>query len=512
MFATAQAAVLQGIDAIPVRVECFASRGLPKIVLTGLPDNSIREAVPRIFSAAKLCGIPFKLSKRIVINLVPGDLRKSGSAFDLPIALCMLASMELLDPLLLRGRLFLGELTLDGQLESVKGVLSLVAVKGENISEIVVPRKNVIQARAGTQLPVVAPDSLLQAVQYLQGKISADELAPVDVCAANNYCDNISGEFPDLTEVKGQASARRALEISAAGGHNLLMVGSPGSGKTMLARCLPGILPPIIHCERLEASRIHSVAGLLPQELPLLNQRPFRAPHATITDAGLVGSGRAPHVGEISLAHRGVLFLDEFPEFRRSVLEQLRQPLEDGIVQISRAGFQILLPARFSLVAAMNPCPCGNLGDPRRSCNCSAQQIFRYRARISGPILDRIDLQVHVASLPPEELLATSKAESSTVIRHRVLNAREKQRLRFGEISNAQCNAEISSKGVRMWCKLSTDAEDLLTRAVRKLNISARALNRILKVSRTISDLAGEDELKAVHLAEALQLRNDPLR
>jgi magnesium chelatase family protein len=508
MYTHVWTAALSGVDALPVKVECHAAKGLPKILITGLPDSAIREAVPRVLSAARLSGFKLKLEQRVVVNLVPGDLRKSGSSFDLPIALGMLGAMELIPQELLRDTLVLGELSLDGRIEAVRGVLSLVqAAREEGFSRIMVPAENREEALAGTRLPVAAPGSLREAILAL-GSPGAWEMERPGQELRGQSSSNM-----DLKVVRGQTLARRALEIAAAGGHNLLMVGSPGSGKTLLARCMPGILPPMNHSEQLEASRIHSVAGLLPARRGLLEGRPFRAPHATISDAGLIGSGRPPHVGEISLAHHGVLFLDELPQFRRTVLEQLRQPLEDGHVLVSRASLRLELPSRFCLLAAMNPCPCGMYGDPRRECGCSPLERQRYLARLSGPVLDRIDLQVQVASLDQTELLGAHAAEDSATVATRVLGAHQRQLARNKALTAGRTlpNAALSGPLARQACPLEPASRRLLEKAITQNQLSGRSLDRVFKVARTVADLAGREEVLSQDLAEALLLRTGRL-
>ncbi len=507
MYVQTHTAVLHGVEALPVDVQCHAESGLPKITLTGLPDSAVREGISRVFSAARLSGFDMRFTKRITINFVPSDLRKSGSAFDLPIALCMLAARGELDPQVLANTLMFGELGLDGELLAARGVLSLASEAKAPLTQIMVPLPNLAEARASSQVSIVAPATLKEAVEHLSGEAPLTVYDPQPLDEIVSHASLRSQEASDMRDVRGQLLARRALEVAAAGGHNLLFIGPPGAGKTLLARCLPGILPPLDSAERLEASRIHSVAGLLCDQQPLLVDRPFRAPHATISDAGLIGSGRPPHIGEISLAHRGVLFLDEFPEFGRRVIEQLRQPLEDGEVLVSRASLRVHLPSRFMLVAAMNPCPCGNLGDPRRMCRCSEQAIERYRGRISGPILDRIDLHVELPSLPYSELMDAPAGEPSAVVRERVVRARVQQQNRYREHDELHDNAGLKRRHLNQWCQCDERGSALLADAAGRLALSARAMDRVLRVARTLADLGGEARIGVDHVAEALSLR-----
>ena len=513
MVAKVYSGTVIGVDAWTVEIEVdISSTGGPgregMVSIVGLPDAAVKESRDRIFPAFLSSGF---LPPRgfAVVNLAPAGLRKEGAAFDLGIALGLLASSGVLDPARLGSFAALGELALDGSIRPVKGALPLAdQLAGEKyISGLLVPAANAREAAlaAGNRLPVYPVTSLLEAVQIVSGK---EKLMPFKA-SLSEYIAGHKKLEPDFNEVKGQLLARRALEIAAAGGHNIIMIGSPGTGKSMLAMRLPGILPPMTMPETLETSRIHSVLGLLSTGEPILNKRPFRAPHHTISDVGLIGGGHDPHPGEISLAHNGVLFLDELPEFKRSVLEVMRQPLENGSITISRASGTCTFPARFILCAAMNPCPCG-MGDPELGCTCKVDERRRYQKKISGPLLDRIDLQVDVRQLSQNELLRAPDGESSAVIRRRVAIARKIQEHRYAN-SGYYCNAQLTSKGLQQFCKLTPSGENLLRSAITRFKLSPRAFDRILKVARTITDLAGQENIGDQQLLEAITYRKSQL-
>ncbi len=503
MLARAFSFGLLGIEAYPVEVEVDISRGLPAVTLVGLADTAIRESKERVKSAIKNSGFNWP-QERVTVNLAPSDIKKEGACFDLAIALGILAASQQLNSERLKDYCLLGELSLDGSLRPTKGILPIgIAMANFKIKNMIVSYQNAKEAAIVSAICVWPKKTLKETVEFLN---NPDTVKPLKLNLEELFKENANYEI-DFSEVKGQYLAKRALEVAVAAGHNVLMIGPPGSGKTMLAKRIPTIMPNLTLQEALEVTKIHSVIGTLPVKDGIMSSRPFRSPHHTSSSVALIGGGSIPQPGEISLAHQGVLFLDELPEFHRDCLESLRQPLEDGLIRVSRIKKSFVFPASFMLVAAMNPCPCGTLWQHKNSCRCSTTQIARYRSKISGPLLDRIDIHIEVPAAKYQELSSNLPAESSAQIKARVEKAREVQRERF-KAEGITCNAHMSHKQVRKFCILGKEENELLKMAMSELNFSARAYDKILKVSRTIADLAESENIKTEHLSEAIQYRS----